>query len=425
MAHHRDQLKADIIWNTEKGLAQTPEQLAWAERERGAFYRRVLAFFRDLRLPACPVVNVPPFDVDLRYVDTVDGVQIENYIAGSLTTSAISMTACPAISVPAGFDDFGRPIGLQMVGPPQDEAGLLAIAAVFEEMTGLANSCPSTRGPARCHPFERFTELSEADATGRIAEIYAEIRHFYGVPYVSSLQRHLATIPGVLEWAWDAVRPAFASGLLPERAWALAAEVDSATLSEALARRPALAGRRCRGLETIRTVCRSFETVAPLNMAIGGAVRALLHGADASGTRLPPARHMAAAAPLPQPTGNPAPDAVATDTRPLLQLATDMDGETFIPGLYRQLAHWPAYLAHAATQLEPLFIRPRCMPRRCHACAAASPPPCRNSWPCYQPAPPPPPDAPAEHILAAIETYQGTSPQMITFGRLLREALPD
>ena len=36
------------------------------------------------------------------------------------------------------------------------------------------------------------------NATGRIAEIYGEIRHFYGVPYVSSLQRHLATLPGVL-----------------------------------------------------------------------------------------------------------------------------------------------------------------------------------------------------------------------------------
>ena len=63
-----------------------------------------------------------------------------------------------------------------------------------------------------------FTELAEADATGRIAEIYAEIRHFYGVPYVSSLQRHFATIPDVLEWAWAAVRPEFASGALPEMA---------------------------------------------------------------------------------------------------------------------------------------------------------------------------------------------------------------
>jgi hypothetical protein len=41
--------------------------------------------------------------------------------------------------------------------------------------------------------------------------------------------------------------------------------------------------------------------------------------------------------------------------------------------------------------------------------------------------PPPPPipaDAPVARILASIEAYQVTSPQMICFGKLLREALP-
>ena len=112
IADHRDLVKADVIWNTEKGLNQTPQQLAWADRERAAYYRRVLAFFETYDLLLCPVMAVPAFDVNLRYQDTIDGVKLENYIAGSLTTSAISMTACPAMSVPAGFDEYGRPIGL-------------------------------------------------------------------------------------------------------------------------------------------------------------------------------------------------------------------------------------------------------------------------------------------------------------------------
>src|SRR3954466_2712339 len=65
-------------------------------------------------------------------------------------------------------------------------------------------------------------ELSEDAATGRIAEIYHEIRLFSGVPYVSSLQRYLATLPGVLEWAWDALRPALVSGVVSETGWRLA-----------------------------------------------------------------------------------------------------------------------------------------------------------------------------------------------------------
>ena len=51
-------------------------------------------------------------------------------------------------------------------------------------------------------------ELLESKASGQIAVIYDEIRRFSGVPYVSSLQRCLATLPGVLEWAWGALRTA-------------------------------------------------------------------------------------------------------------------------------------------------------------------------------------------------------------------------
>lgn len=153
VAEHRDLVKADVIWNTEKGLAQTPQQLAWADRERAAYYRRVLRYFETYDLLLCPVMAVPAFDVNWRYQDTIDGVKVENYIAGSLTTSAISMTACPAMSVPAGFDEYGRPIGLQIVGRPQDEASVLAAGALFEQMTGLADLLPIDPRPGEVPPI--------------------------------------------------------------------------------------------------------------------------------------------------------------------------------------------------------------------------------------------------------------------------------
>ena len=36
-------------------------------------------------------------------------------------------------------------------------------------------------------------ELAESKASGEVAAIYAEVRRLCAVPYVSSLQRHLAT----------------------------------------------------------------------------------------------------------------------------------------------------------------------------------------------------------------------------------------
>ena len=46
-----------------------------------------------------------------------------------------------------------------------------------------------------------MAELSETEVTGELARIYEKIRVYSGVLYVSSLQRHVATMPGCLEYA--------------------------------------------------------------------------------------------------------------------------------------------------------------------------------------------------------------------------------
>ncbi len=142
IAQHRDRFKPDIIWNTEQGLSQTPSRLAWAERERAALYRRFADFFETYDLLVTPGSATPAWDVNLRARTKVDGVELTNYIAGSALTSAITLTSCPAVSVPCGFDRFGRPVGLQIVAPARGEAAALAAAAVFGQITGLAAMLP-------------------------------------------------------------------------------------------------------------------------------------------------------------------------------------------------------------------------------------------------------------------------------------------
>lgn len=131
---HRDQLKPDIVWNTERGLNQTTSHLAWAERERAAFYRRVAAMFETFDVFVLPGSATPAFDVALRFPRFVDGVAQETYIAASLITSCITMTSCPAVAVPFGLDQFGRPVGLQIVAPPRQDALALRAAALFESL---------------------------------------------------------------------------------------------------------------------------------------------------------------------------------------------------------------------------------------------------------------------------------------------------
>jgi amidase len=139
---HRGLLKPEVIWNIEKGMALSADDIGRAERERAALYHRLVAFFGDYDLLLCPAAIVAPFDVDVRYVEEVEGRRFDNYIEWVGITFAITLTSCPAVSVPAGFTADGLPVGLQIVGPPRGEAAILGAAALLEEATGIAAGLP-------------------------------------------------------------------------------------------------------------------------------------------------------------------------------------------------------------------------------------------------------------------------------------------
>ncbi len=142
LVDHRDQLKPEVIWNIEKGLALSLGELGRAERGRAALYARVCAFFESYDLLVCPTVVVPPFDHTIRYLERVGDVDYDNYVGWLVMTLVITLTACPAISVPCGFTATGLPIGLQIVGPPRGDKAVLSAAALFEQAAGLAGAAP-------------------------------------------------------------------------------------------------------------------------------------------------------------------------------------------------------------------------------------------------------------------------------------------
>lgn len=149
---HRDQIKADIIWNTELGLSQSTADLARAERGRAALYARFAELFGDYDLIVTPGANTPAFDVDLRHPIAIDGIKLEHYMAASTLTAAVTLCASPALSLPCGFDQYGRPVGLQLVGRPRGEAALLAAGALYEAESGLAEQLPIDPRPGTVSP---------------------------------------------------------------------------------------------------------------------------------------------------------------------------------------------------------------------------------------------------------------------------------
>ena len=122
---HRAQLKPEVIWNIEHGLSLTALQIGEAERERGLLQLRMAEFLASYDLLLCPTAIVPPFPVEQRFLAELNGHRFPSYIDWVAIAYAITLTGCPALSLPCGFTAAGLPVGLQMVGKPRGEAGLL------------------------------------------------------------------------------------------------------------------------------------------------------------------------------------------------------------------------------------------------------------------------------------------------------------
>lgn len=271
-----------------------------------------------------------------------------------------------------------------------------------------------------------LAELSERDASGEIARIFEEMRVYCGVPYVSTLQKHVATMPGCIEWMWAAVRPGFVSGAMPETAWRLAGEIDIDPLPQISDSALRLLGVDADGLEALNNICDMYARVSPCNLIFSDCVRLLLTGTEAGGRGFaigkwtPPAM-------VPALPPMPVPGALDADRAAVLQqLGRSLGDSVMVPGLYRYFAIWPGYLAHVATELTPLMadegIRKAglAMARRI---TEAAPGIVAKLPPVPRDIPRPGPDE-TRAILNALDIFKLTSPEMVIFSTLLKRALP-
>nr|MDP9466644.1 amidase family protein [Actinomycetota bacterium] len=120
--------------NVAYGRTVTAEQLAAAQHRRTALLQGVARLFADHDYLFLPVSQVLPFDADEPWVREIDGEVMPDYLGWMRSAFFISVLRVPAASVPAGFTPEGLPVGLQVVGRPGDDVGVLQVAHALEQV---------------------------------------------------------------------------------------------------------------------------------------------------------------------------------------------------------------------------------------------------------------------------------------------------
>ncbi len=127
-------LKPETVWEIEGALALKAPEIHAASVVRSDWYRTILRLFERFDLLVLPSAQVFPFDVATHWPETVGGKDMTSYHRWMEVTAYASMAGCPAANVPAGFSADGRPMGIQLIGPPRGDAAVLRAAALYESL---------------------------------------------------------------------------------------------------------------------------------------------------------------------------------------------------------------------------------------------------------------------------------------------------
>lgn len=132
----RAQLKPEAVWEVEHAATLSAADVHRALVARDAWYATVLALFDRFDAVLAPSAQVFPFDAGVPWPAEIDGRAMDSYHRWMQTVTPWSLAAVPVLGMPAGFDERGLPAGVQLVGPPGGDAGVLHLGRAHEAATG-------------------------------------------------------------------------------------------------------------------------------------------------------------------------------------------------------------------------------------------------------------------------------------------------
>jgi len=139
----RKLLKPEARWEIERGLDMPAMRLYEAAKTRSAWYQALRIFFEDFDYLAMPAAQVFPFDADLDWPKVVGDKEMKTYHQWMEAAIAATLGGLPSLAVPAGFNANGLPVGLQILGPTQEDLSVLQVGHAYD----LASRASLRRSP--------------------------------------------------------------------------------------------------------------------------------------------------------------------------------------------------------------------------------------------------------------------------------------
>ncbi|WP_443269855.1 amidase [Variovorax sp. JS1663] len=131
-------LKPEAVWEIERGLRLSGQEVYHAARTRSAWYQALRGLFERFDFLVMPAAQVFPFDADLDWPHAIDGRAMDTYHRWMQAVVPATMAGLPALAAPAGFGPGGLPAGIQIIGPAQADWAVLQVGHAYDQASACA-----------------------------------------------------------------------------------------------------------------------------------------------------------------------------------------------------------------------------------------------------------------------------------------------
>lgn len=130
----RQSLKQEVIWEIENFLTLTSESIEKAYLKRNQWTQSINALFETYDFLLLPGSQVFPFDKETPWVKNIGGTDMETYHKWMEIYCLTTLTGCPILNIPVGFNDKGLPMGIQIIGKHNSDLDVFKIGYALEQL---------------------------------------------------------------------------------------------------------------------------------------------------------------------------------------------------------------------------------------------------------------------------------------------------
>jgi amidase len=138
----RDQLKAEAIWEIERGLALSAMDVHRASVIRSDWFKACAGLFERYDALVLPTTQLYPFPVEWVYPQAIAGQEMDTYHRWMQIVTPIGLLGLPCINIPLAIGQAGLPAGLSLFGPRDGDAALMQLGQSWHQTYHYSETRP-------------------------------------------------------------------------------------------------------------------------------------------------------------------------------------------------------------------------------------------------------------------------------------------